>query len=150
MIKATPVISNEFWILKDQNQKVGELTAEQDGTYSLKINGKVQPLGNSIEEFAKSNEIEFDEIDAQVISIHNKRSVYGFPADSPVYNPVYDVKNRLALYTKSPESRSWYAAGYFKMKQSREWETVFCPKLILLERYEYFGPVKDPEDFVFK
>ncbi len=150
MIKATPVISDEFWILKEQNQKVGELTADEDGSYSLRINGQVHSLGTNLEEIKKVDGLEFDELNTQVIPTHSKNSVYGFPADATVYNPVYDVKNRMALFTKSPESKSWYAAGYFQLKQHRDWELVFCPKLILLERYDYFGPAKDPEDFVFK
>lgn len=150
MIKATPVISNEFWILKEQNKKVGELSAEADGSYSLRINGQVHSLGKNLEKIKETDDLEFDSLNAQVIPTHLKNSVYGFPVDAPVHNPVYDVKNRMALFTKSPESKSWYAAGYFQLKQHRDWELVFCPKLILLERYEYFGPVKDPEDFVFK
>jgi len=150
MIKATPVISDEFWILKEQDRKVGELSAEPDGSYSLRINGQVQPLGNDLEEIKKNADLDFDEINTQVVPTRPSTSVYGFPADSKVHNPVFDVKNRMALYTKANDSRSWYAAGYFRLKQHREWETVFCPKLILLERYPYFGPVKDPEDFEFK
>lgn len=150
MIKATPVITDEFWILKDQDKKVGELVAEADGTYSLRINGRLQPLGDSLEKFKKDGELEFDEIDARVVPTHSSSSVYGFPADGAVHNPVYDVKRRIAMFTKSSDSRSWHAAGYFKIKQHRDWELFFCPKLILLNRYEYFGPVKDPEDFVFK
>lgn len=150
MIKATPVIFNEFWILKEQNKKVGELSAEADGSYSLRINGQVHSLGKNLEKIKETDDLEFDSLNAQVVPTHPKNSVYGFPVDTPVHNPVYDVKNRMALFTKSPESKSWYAAGYFQLKQHRDWELVFCPKLILLERYEYFGPVKDPEDFVFK
>lgn len=150
MIKATPVISDKFWILKEKDKKIGELTADSDGSYSLRINGKVHFLGQNIEKISKSNNLEFDNLNTQVISTHSKNSVYGFPADDTVYNPIYDVKNRMALFTKSPDSKSWYAAGYFKIKQNQDWEMVFCPKLILLNRYDYFGPAKDPEDFVFK
>ena len=150
MIKATPVISNEFWILKDRDKKVGELSADPDGSYSLKINGHVETINSDLDELKNTGELEFDELDHQVVSIHSKNSVYGFPADSNVFNPVYDIKRRIAFFTKSPESRSWYAAGYFKVKQHKQWETMFCPKMILLDRYDYFGPVKDPEDFEFK
>ena len=150
MIKATPVITDEFWILKEQDQKVGEISADSDGSYSLRINGRVQKLGTDLEEIKKVDGLEFDELSTQVIPTHTKKSVYGFPADSEVHNPVYDVKRRIAFFTKSPESRSWHAAGYFKVKQYKDWEMMFCPKMILLDRYDYFGPAKDPEDFEFK
>lgn len=150
MIKATTIIEDEFWILKDQNQKVGEITVEQDGSYSLKIKGKIQATKSNIQELRDIAGVEFDDITPQVVSLHSKTNIYGFPTDSTAYNPVYDVKRRIALYTKSPKSRSWHAAGYFKIKQYEDWELVFCPKLIILDRYDHFGPAKSADGFEFK
>jgi len=150
MIKVTPVVDDEFWILKDHEEKIGEVFAESDGTYSMKLRGTVHNIGDDINTLKQLDGVEFDDIETKVVPLHSQESVYGFPADAKAYNAIYDVKNRLAIYTKSAKSKSWFAAGYFMMKQNGDWETCFCPKLILLERYDYFGPVKDPEDFVFK
>ena len=51
---------------------------------------------------------------------------------------------------KKRKSRSWYAAGYYMLTIGRKSKVVFCPKLILLERYGYFGPVKEADGFYYK
>ena len=46
----------------------------------------------------------------------------------------------MPLWTHEPRSKSWYAAGWYQVKQGRSWTTEFCPKLITLQRYPYRGP----------
>jgi hypothetical protein len=55
---------------------------------------------------------------------------------------MFDVKQRLALFTKSEKSKSLYCAGYFIIKFDKGWVKSFCPKLITVERYETKGPFK--------
>jgi predicted HAD superfamily Cof-like phosphohydrolase len=57
-----------------------------------------------------------------------------------VYNP-YGTSN--AGCHCSPEKtnpKSWFAAGWYRVKQHRKWKMVQHPKLITLERYDYQGP----------
>ena len=73
-------------------------------------------------------------------------TVHGYATSSRPYNPVLDVKHQLPLYTTEPRSRSWSAAGWYLIKQHRNWIATFCPKLILLQRYNYRGPFKSKEE----
>jgi hypothetical protein len=66
--------------------------------------------------------------------------VYGYRTTSRPYNAIYDVKHQVPLWTKEERSKSWYAAGWYCIKQGRNWSVVNCPKLIALERYRYQGP----------
>jgi hypothetical protein len=66
--------------------------------------------------------------------------VHGYEVTGRVYNPVWDVKHRLPLFTRDTKSKSWYAAGWYMVKQHRAWKAVQNPKLITLQRYQYQGP----------
>ena len=68
--------------------------------------------------------------------------IYGFSTSCAPYNPMFDVKQRLALFTKSKKSKSLYCAGYFIIRFDKGWVKSFCPKLITVERYETEGPFK--------
>ena len=69
-------------------------------------------------------------------------SIYEFPCSSKPFNPVYDVRQKLPIYSKSDKSKSQYCAGYYVIKFRKGWVKSFCPKLITLERYENRGPFK--------
>ena len=50
------------------------------------------------------------------------------------------MSQKLPLYTKTNKSKSWFAAGWYRVKKGRNWSTMQGPKLILLQRYPYAGP----------
>lgn len=137
MIVAKPVIPNQFWILKDGDIKVGNIEAGPDG-FSVKINNQIQSY-KSINILKKKVSINFEP------AVKNHKSttsnlVHGYTTQGRAYNAIFDVKHQVPLWTKEPGSKSWYAAGWYRIKQGRSWDTVFCPKLITLQRYPYSGP----------
>ena len=137
MIVAKPVIPNQFWILRDGDIKVGNIEAGPEG-FSVKINNQVQSY-KSINILKKKVSIDFEP------AVKNHKSttanlVHGYSTEGRAYNSIFDVKHQVPLWTKEPRSKSWYAAGWYRIKQGRAWETVFCPKLITLQRYPYSGP----------
>ena len=71
-----------------------------------------------------------------------EREVHGYPTSCDPYNPVFDVQQKVALFTKSEKSKSLYCAGYFIIKFDKGWVKSFCPKLITVERYETKGPFR--------
>jgi hypothetical protein len=71
--------------------------------------------------------------------------VHGFETGCRAFNPMWDVKHRLPLFTKENKSKSWYAAGWYAVKQHRAWKLIRNPKLIVLERYQYQGPFHTQE-----
>ena len=72
--------------------------------------------------------------------------VHGFPVAGRVCNPLWDVQKKLPLYTKTNKSKSWFAAGWYRVKKGRNWATVQDPKLITVQRYPYQGPFYTREE----
>jgi hypothetical protein len=142
MILAKPVVANKFWILKKDNQKVGEIEAGDHGV-TVKLNNQVLKY-NTIRMAGREVDIEFEQ--AQKKSVKTSNDVYGYAVSGRVHNPVWDVKHRLPLYTKDNNSKSWYAAGWYCIQQHRSWKVVRSPKLIMLQRYKYQGPFHTKEE----
>lgn len=140
MLLAKTVIPNQYWILRDSDRKVGNIEAGPDG-FQVKIDNQVQTFKN-MNTIRKKVAIDFEVVE----NLHRptvKNQVHGYPTKSQPYNAIYDVKHQVPLWTKEPRSKSWYAAGWYRIKQGRSWSVVFCPKLIALERYPYQGPFHD-------
>jgi hypothetical protein len=74
------------------------------------------------------------------VQLNQPNQVHGYPTQSRAYNGIWNVPDKLPLYTKTTKSKSWYAAGWYRVRQGRNWETVQNPKLIVLQRYPYHGP----------
>jgi hypothetical protein len=135
-IIAKPVIDKQYWILKKDNKKVGELEVDSSG-YTMRIENQIQRF-KTIPMVRKSLDIAFEP--AEKTTPIKPRQVYGYDTTCRAYNPIWDLKHKLPLFTKEKKSKSWYAAGWYTVKQHRSWKIVQNPKLILLERYQYQGP----------
>lgn len=137
MIQAKPVIPNQYWILREHDRKVGNIEANSGG-YVLNLNGettKVKTLNMLVERVPISFEPAFTTTHRD-----SGNQVHGYPTTDFPFNAIFDVKHQLPLWTKEERSRSWIAAGWYLVRQHRDFKVMQCPKLILLERYEYQGP----------
>lgn len=142
MIIAKPVIPNQFWILKENEVKVGNIEAGPHG-FDVKINSQVQSF-KSINTLKQKVSINFEPV-AKKQPILSTNLAHGFPTSGKPYNSIFDVKHQVPLWTKENRSKSWYAAGWYQVKQGRNWTVEFCPKLITLQRYQYRGPFYSEE-----
>ena len=140
---AKPVIDKQFWILQDGNQKVGNIEACAGG-YQVKIRNQVSQF-KTIRMAAQRVNIEFESNSKSSVEKNLKSLVHGYPATGRIYNPVWDVKMKLPIYTKTTKSKSWFAAGWYWVKKGRSWSVMQDPKLIVLQRYEYQGPFHSQE-----
>lgn len=136
-IVAKPVIHNQFWILQEGNRKVGNVEACAGG-YQVKINNQTAQF-KTIRMLRQRVDIEFEHA-PRSMRRNVGHEVHGYPTATRAYNGIWNVPNKLPLYTKTNKSKSWYAAGWYTVKQGRRWETVQDPKLIVLQRYPYHGP----------
>jgi hypothetical protein len=141
---AKPVIDKKFWILQQGNEKVGNIEA-CDGGYQVKINNHVAQF-KTIKMAAQRANIVFEPAIKPVKAKVLANLVHGYPTASRVYNPMWDVKMKLPIFTKTNKSKSWFAAGWYQVKKGRAWEVVQDPKLIVLERYSYTGPFYTKEN----
>jgi hypothetical protein len=138
MIVAKAVVPNQYWILRKDNKKIGNIEAGPDG-FQVRINNTLQ-VYKTISNIAQREHIAFENINLP--ETPDTDQVNGFHTTGKAYNAVYDIKHQVPLWTKESRSKSWYAAGWYRVKQGRKWYAVECPKLILLDRYEYQGPFK--------
>jgi hypothetical protein len=142
MIIAKPVVPNQFWILKQDDRKIGNIESGPGG-YSVKINDQTKTY-RTLNTIKQHIPIDFEKIDRKK-TVDYRTQVYGFETASKPHNAMYDVKHQVPLWTRDSGSKSWYAAGWYRVKQGRAWSTVFCPKLITLQRYAYRGPFHSEE-----
>lgn len=136
-LKAKPIIKGEYWVVTDGERKVGNVIS--NGTeFAVKLNNKVERF-DSTKEIEKKTHIEFLKT---IKTIEHKKPAFAvFPTTSgKIYNSFYDIKRKLHIFTKTAKSKCYYAAGWFALKQADEYETMFCPKYIFVQRYDYIGP----------
>jgi len=136
MIVAKPVIHNQYWILKQDDEKIGNVQAV-DGGFALTIRNKVAKF-KTIRMLRRQANIEFAE--PEHVTPIPKDRVHGYPTGCRTHNGMWNVQLKLPLFTKTNKSKSWFAAGWYSIKQHRSWKVLQNPKLIVLERYTYQGP----------
>ena len=146
MITAKPVVKNKFWILKEDDRKVGTVEKNTKG-FVVKTDLAAEEF-KTIKTIKNKTNIVFEDTPDKKKVFENQ--VNGFPTGIKPHNGVYNVQQRLPLFTKKGKSKSWYAAGYYRVTVNGKTETMFCPKLILLQRYDYIGPVKTKDRFEYK
>jgi hypothetical protein len=136
------VIPNKEWIIEDHGQKIGSVAKLKKGyeffRRGQKINFKdlkalTDEFGFTLAEGKKTAKFEIEPVSYKI---------YEFPCSSKPYEAVYNVKKKLPLFAKSAKSKSQYCAGYYVIKFRKGWVKSFCPKLITLERYPFYGPYK--------
>jgi hypothetical protein len=143
MIKAKPIRPEQYWILRDREHKIGNIELDQ-GDYVVSISGS-QTRFRDLRDIAQSVGIDFEPTVTTQDSSQTHQ-VHGFPTTAPAHNAVFDVRHQLPLWTTEPRSRSWLAAGWYRVQQHHNWRVMQCPKLIILERYPYRGPFRSREE----
>ena len=141
MLVAKVVADKQFWILQEDDRKVGNIEA-WNGGYQVRINNQVKQF-KTIKLAAKESNIVFAK--EETTSKPDNTVVHGYPVAGRCYNPVWDVVHHLPIYTKTAKSKSWFAAGWYSIKRGRNWKIIQDPKLIALQRYPYQGPFHSKE-----
>lgn len=139
---AKPIIKDQYWVVTDGTNKVGNVTASGSG-FNLKINGKDSHFATTTD-IKKKAKIEFqtlktDRSNAQLPFSH-------YPTTSKTYNSIFDIKRKLHLFTKNSKSKCYYAAGWYAININNVFEPIFCPKYIFIQRYPYHGPFKTKDE----
>jgi len=141
MLVAKVIADKQFWILQEDDRKVGNIEA-WNGGYQVRINNQVKQF-KTIKLAARESNIVFAK--EETASKPDNTVVHGYPVAGRCYNPVWDVVHHLPIYTKTAKSKSWFAAGWYSIKRGRTWKIIQDPKLIALQRYPYQGPFRTKE-----
>lgn len=139
---AKPVVKNQFWIVTDGKEKVGNVIADGSG-FEVKLNGGIAHFKNT-NAITKQTHIEFERNAKTKVKQEIPFSEY--PTTTKVFNSMLDIKRKLHLFTKTAKSKCYYAAGWYTMTQGTETTVEFCPKYIFIQRYPYQGPFKTKEE----
>lgn len=135
---AKPVIKDQYWVVTDGSRKVGNVISDGSG-FDVKLDGNLAHFNNT-NEITKMTKIRFQPMKT------NKTKAQvpypEFPTPNKIYNSIFDIKRKLHLFTKSNKSKCFHVAGWFVIKQNGINQSVFCPKYIFIQRYEYTGPYK--------
>jgi hypothetical protein len=138
---AKPIIKDQYWVVTDGEKKVGNLIANNVGV-ELKLYGNSSQY-DSLISIEKDVHIAFDN------NISNTptqiRPFTEYPTPDKIYNSVMEIKKKLHLFTTSPKSKCYHAAGWF-LFENEELGLQFCPKYIFIQRYNYVGPFKTKTD----
>ena len=138
-IKAKEVLKNKFWIVEENGSKVGTLSAAEE-CYSYSCEKGTTVFGDFDQLKKHLGKINWSTTDS--VDTKSDFEVHGYPTSCEPFNPMYDVKNKLPLFSKSNKSKSLYCAGYYCIELEKGWVKSFCPKQITIERYNYCGPFK--------
>ena len=139
---AKPVVKNQFWIVTNGKEKVGNVIADGSG-FEVKLNGTITHYKNTTA-ISRQFHIEFQK--NKIEKVRKEIPFSEYPTTKNVYNSVLDIKRRLHLFTKTQKSKCYYAAGWFTLNQGSESIVEFCPKYIFIQRYGYEGPFKSEDD----
>ena len=141
-LSAKEILKDKFWIVESEGEKVGTLSINEEQQYMLSNNNGTRFFKN-IKQLAKNldAEITWTSVSSNTVT-KDEHMMYGYPTSCRPYNPVFNVQDKLALFTKSEKSKSLYCAGYFIIQFDKGWVKSFCPKMITIERYETRGPFK--------
>ena len=139
---AKPVVKNQFWIVTDGKEKVGNVIADGSG-FEVKLNGNKTHFKNT-NSIQKQTNIEFQTIKVE----KNKKEIpfNEYPTTKKVFNSILDIKRKVHLFTKTQKSKCFHAAGWYVLFQGDEPTVTFCPKYIFIQRYEYLGPCKTEDE----
>ena len=142
-LSAKEILKNKFWIVERQGEKVATLSVGDDSQLMYSSNNLGTRFFKNIKSLTKNLDVDITWSPLETADLQTPEfEVYGFSTSCAPFNPMFDVKQRLALFTKSEKSKSLYCAGYFIIKFDKGWVKSFCPKLITVERYETEGPFK--------
>lgn len=137
---AKPVVKNQFWIVTQNGEKVGNVIAEGSG-YEVKLNGVKTHFDNT-KSIEKKADIEFQKVVKSKTTNEKSLPFSVYPTTGKVFNSMFDIKRKIHLFTKTQKSKCYYAAGYFTVQHDNQMEVVFCPKYIFIQRYPFNGPYK--------
>ena len=128
LLKAKSIIKDSFWILEDDDLKVGTMRKGSDRWQVLLEQNKqefknysdvINFLGTDPLKISKKKELE--------APVSGKFDVNGYPTEIKPYN--IEMMSHLPTYTKTSKSKVRHCAGYYCVEFTKGWVPSFNPKL---------------------
>lgn len=141
MLKVRPVLQNKFWFIEtDDGLKKGTITGGNN--FVTVVIDKVMKHYDNLDIACEALGMAVTE-DVEEVKEILPESVSGFPTKGEAFNPTWDIKRKIPVFTKTEKSRTLHAAGYYVISFETGWVQSFCPKVSTLDSNEFRGPYKD-------
>ena len=144
----TEIIKDKFWILEDAGVKLGTIRKKDDSDFEVIIrNEGIEILGTDALTTKYGSSILEPKLVKRIESVEYGKSmseVEGYPCKHQGFNTALkEVKGKnVPIYTKTENSKTLYAAGYYGLHFNGVWRNTYCVKLETLDNYEFVGPFK--------
>lgn len=138
LLTAKPIIKNKFWVVEKNGRQVATIQAIDEGGFTF-VSDNQRTYYPSIRAIKKHYNISLTPIKKKTKSLDSKE-IYGFPCHGIPHGAIFDLKKHLPIYSLNDKSKSYYCAGYYLVNYTGNWVLEFCPKLIVLNRYQFIGP----------
>lgn len=141
MLRAKTIMPNKFWILENsEGNRQG--TISQSDVVKVVINN-VEKTYDNFDKACWDLAINVENPKVEEQPTGQAEDVLGYPVKCAAFNPIWDIKRKLPVFTKTEKSRTLHAAGYYIVLFDTGWVQSFCPKVSTLEANKYKGPYKD-------
>lgn len=147
MLRAKTIMPNRFWIIENSDgQRQGTISVFPDpivpSSVKVTLNG-LEKIYIDINQACWDLAININEEIAEPAVETKEESVEGFPTKCAAFNPTWDIKRKIPVFTKTEKSRTLHAAGYYIISFDTGWVQSFCPKVSTLDSNEFKGPFRD-------
>jgi hypothetical protein len=137
-----PVVEDRFWIIKD-DYEVSTLRLHDNNKFLLSNSLGITIFDEKSDVIDKFGSDFFEFSPEKIIPQLRSNECHGFPTDSEVYNPVFDLKRKIPMYSKGDNNKTLFCAGFYWVKFDNGWKRTFCPKEETLDQFKFIGPFKD-------
>ena len=127
VLQAKQIIKDSFWILEQNEQKVGTMRkASSTWQVLLEQNKKEFQTYDEVIDFLGSDPLSVSKKNIQQPEA-GKFDVNGYPTEIKPFN--IEVKSNLPTYTKTSKSQVRHCAGYYCVEFPKGWVPSFNPKM---------------------
>ena len=140
MLQAKQIIKDSFWILEQNEQKVGTMRkASSTWQVLLEQNKKEFQTYDEVIDFLGSDPLSVNKKNLEQPQA-GKFDVNGYPTEIKPFN--IEVKNNLPTYTKTSKSQVRHCAGYYCVEFPKGWVPSFNPKMqtLIENAMSFAGP----------
>src|SRR5210317_828763 len=121
-LKAKPVLKDKFWIVENDGEKVGTMSYNDEQRYMFTSAVETCFFDNTRQMKKRFGvDIEWGDAVTNIENAEQSYEVHGFPTSVKPFNALYDIKQKLPLFTKSEKSKSLYCAGYYIIRFDKGW-----------------------------
>ncbi len=139
---AIPVVKEKFWIIKEDSE-VSTLRLHENNKFLLSNSNGITIFDDKSDVTGAFGDDFFEFSPDKIAQPPKSKECLGYPTDSDVYNPIFDLQRKIPMFSKSDRNKTLYCAGFYWIKFDNGWLRTFCPKADLLETYKFLGPYKD-------